>query len=436
MKERILMIDVSQYNGVIDWEKVIADGVIIRAGYRGYSAGTIKQDARFSENLQGVKLNGIPFGLYFMSQAITESEAEAEALFCLEAVKGLKPALPIFYDSEYSGKPGNTGRADGLTKEQRTAMCVRFCETIKEGGREPGVYASKSWFSDHLIPALLKPYTIWVAQYNKECTLTVLDWKYWQYTSKGSVPGINGNVDISVMKEPVVFGETPVKKKVESIELKEGVNSYSKAADGNKRFNIDGKETNFKVHEFSCHDGSDQILISSDLVKTLQMIRDHFGKPVSVTSGYRSPAYNIRVNGARNSYHVKGMAADINVTGVSNRDVAIYASGIANGVGLYDYTGGFVHVDVRDQKYLWQQDSKNSKYYSVAAFSVKEHTPSTVRYNDRGANVRWVQQKLGLEDDGIFGPKTETAVRKFQTVAGIKVDGIVGKETWSRLMGL
>ena len=74
------MIDVSQYNGVINWEKVIADGVIIRAGYRGYSAGTIKQDARFSENLQGVKLNGIPFGLYFMSQAITESEAEAEAL--------------------------------------------------------------------------------------------------------------------------------------------------------------------------------------------------------------------------------------------------------------------------------------------------------------------------------------------------------------------
>lgn len=430
------MIDVSQYNGVIDWEKVVADAVIIRAGYRGYSAGTIKQDARFLENLRGVKQNGIPFGLYFMSQAITESEAAAEALFCLEAVKDSKPALPIFYDSEFSGKPGNTGRADDLTKEQRTAMCVRFCETIKEGGREPGIYASKAWFSDHLIPALLRPYTIWVAQYNKQCTLTVLDWKYWQYTSKGSVPGINGNVDISIMKEPVVLGTSPIKTDPNLIELKEGVNSYSRLNDGNKRFSIGGKETNFKVYEFGCHDGSDQIMISSNLVMTLQMIRSHFGKPVSIISGYRSVAYNIKVGGAKNSYHIKGMAADINVTGVANRDVAIYASGIANGVGLYDYTGGFVHVDVRDQKYLWQQDAKNSKYYQVAGFSVKEHTPSTVRYNDRGANVRWVQEKLGLEEDGIFGPKTEAAVRKFQETAGIKVDGIVGKETWSRLMGL
>ena len=102
------MIDVSQYNGIISWDKVVADSVIIRAGYRGYSAGVIKQDAWLSENLAGVIRYNIPFGLYFMSQAINESEAEAEALFCLDLVKGMKLYLPIFYDCEYSGKAGNT----------------------------------------------------------------------------------------------------------------------------------------------------------------------------------------------------------------------------------------------------------------------------------------------------------------------------------------
>lgn len=429
------MIDVSQYNGIISWDKVVADAAILRAGFRGYSAGVIKQDARFAENLQGVIMRGIPFGLYFMSQAITESEAEAEAIFCLEAVRGLNITLPIFYDSEYSGKAGNTGRADGLTKAQRTAMCVRFCEAIKSGGRLPGVYASKSWYSDHLVPEQLRSYIIWVAQYNKECTLTVLDWRYWQYTSKGNVPGITGDVDLSRAKKTPVAMDIPIEQSIALIDVGSGVNVYSKRTDGEKKFSIDGKEANFKVYEFACHDGSDQILISAELVRTLQMIRSHFDRPVSITSGYRNEAYNAKVGGAKSSYHVKGMAADITVTGVSNRDVAIYASGIANGVGLYDYTGGFVHVDVRPTRYFWQQDSKNSKYYPVEGFSVQEHTPTTVRYNDRGANVRWVQQKLGVEDDGIFGPKTEAAVRAFQETAGLVVDGIVGKNTWARLMG-
>lgn len=429
------MIDVSQYNGIISWDKVVADAVIIRAGYRGYSAGVIKQDARLSENLAGVIRYNIPFGLYFMSQAISESEAEAEALFCLDIVKGMDIKFPIFYDSEYSGKAGNTGRADGISKAQRTAVCVRFCETIKSGGKIPGVYASKSWFSDHLIPEQLKSYSIWVAQYNKECTLSVLDWNYWQYTSKGSVPGITGNVDLSRAKKSQPAADIVVVKNSPMIEVAAGVQTYSKKTDGQKKFSIGGRESNFRVCEFSCHDGSDEIKVSEDLIMKLQEIREHFGKPVSITSAYRTEAYNKKVGGAKSSYHVKGMAADITVTGVSNRDVAIFAESITNGVGLYDYTGGFVHVDVRPEKYLWQQDSKNSKYYSVSGFSVKEHTPTTLRYNDRGANVTWVQQKLGLEEDGIFGPKTEAAVREFQKTAGLIVDGVVGKNTWACLMG-
>lgn len=428
------MIDVSQYNGAIEWDKVKADAVIIRAGYRGYSAGVIKQDARLSENLVGVLKHNIPFGLYFMSQAISESEAAAEAQFCLDAVKGMNLAFPIFYDSEFSGKAGNTGRADGLTKAQRTAMCVRFCETIRAGGRLAGVYASKSWYSDHLIPENLKSYCIWVAQYNNECTLTVLDWHYWQYTSKGNVPGIKGNVDLSRAKRTQIVAQSPAES-TSYIEVRDGVQTYSKKSLGGKTFTIDGKVSNFKVYEFACKDGSDAILISSDLLRILQNIRDHFGKAVSITSAYRSEAYNSKVGGAKASYHVKGMAADITVTGVSNRDVAIYAATVTNGVGLYDYTGGFVHVDVRPKKYLWQQDGKNLKYYAVEGFSVQEHTPTTVRYNDRGANVMWVQQKLGINDDGIFGPVTEAAVRSFQETAGLVVDGVVGPNTWARLMG-
>lgn len=139
-----------------------------------------------------------------------------------------------------------------------------------------------------------------------------------------------------------------------------GVQTYSKAKDGNKQLS-----ENFKVKEFACKDGSDKILIDITFVQThLQDIRTHFGKPVNVNSGYRTEAYNKKVGGATNSYHKKGRAFDISIKGINPIEIARYATKLGiPGIILYD---SFVHVDSRDSKY-WAI-KKGNTYTKVSSF--------------------------------------------------------------------
>jgi len=126
------------------------------------------------------------------------------------------------------------------------------------------------------------------------------------------------------------------------------VNTYSKKKDGNTKVS-----TNFKVREFACADGSDPIFISPELVSVLQNIRTHFGKPVTITSAYRTPAHNKKVGGVSDSMHLYGLAADITVKNISPRNVGQYAEQLLTGkggIGVYD---SFVHIDVRPTKARW-----------------------------------------------------------------------------------
>lgn len=126
------------------------------------------------------------------------------------------------------------------------------------------------------------------------------------------------------------------------------VRAYSKAKDGNTALT-----KNFKVREFACKDGSDVIFISHDLVEVLQKIRDHFGKPVNINSAYRTPTYNKKVDGAAQSQHLYGMAADISISGVKPADVAAFAETLMpkyGGIGIYN---SFTHVDVRAVRSRW-----------------------------------------------------------------------------------
>lgn len=205
------IIDVSCFNTVTDWNAVArqVNGVIIRIGYRGYSAGNIKIDANFHKHMQGALNAGIPVGFYFMSQAVNEVEAAEEAKYCCNRIECYDLLLPskkdiqIYYDSELSNSKG-TGRADKLSRQQRTEICRAFCHGIELYGYRAGVYASKSWFLEHLNVSDLTDYILWVAQYNKTCTAKHrID--LWQYTSSGAVTGISGKVDISECYIP--FGE-------------------------------------------------------------------------------------------------------------------------------------------------------------------------------------------------------------------------------------
>ena len=106
----------------------------------------------------------------------------------------------------------------------------------------------------------------------------------------------------------------------------------------------------FKAKEFQCKDKTEDLLVATELIETLEKIRNHFNEPVIINSGYRTPSWNSKVNGTSNSYHCKGMAADIVVKEHSSREVAKYADSIMEQGGVIRYTN-FVHIDVREKKY-------------------------------------------------------------------------------------
>ncbi len=187
-------IDVSRHNGKIDWNAVKASGVdyvIIRCGYRGSSTGALIEDQNFKTNIKGATAAGLKVGVYVFSQAVNEVEAVKEASLAVSLVKGYNLAYPIFIDTEASG-----GRADKIDKATRTAVVNAFCQTVVSAGYKPGIYASKSWFEDKLNMGSVASCKIWLAQYSASPTYKGR-YDMWQYSDKGKISGISGNVDLN-----------------------------------------------------------------------------------------------------------------------------------------------------------------------------------------------------------------------------------------------
>lgn len=196
-----LVIDVSKYQGKIDWKKVKASGVygvIIRCAYRGYGlAGTIVTDPYFFEYVKGCNDNGIAWGVYFFSQAKNATEGIEEANYTLNLLNQVKPALPsfpVYIDSEY-GNHG-LGRADRISNASRTSALKAFCDTVEKAGYFSGIYASTTWFTCKLNDNELLKYSHWVADYRGYCGYKK-SYSMWQYTSSGKVDGISGRVDMN-----------------------------------------------------------------------------------------------------------------------------------------------------------------------------------------------------------------------------------------------
>lgn len=190
-------IDVSKWNKEIDWEAVKAAGVdfaIIRCGYRGSVTGTLVEDPYFYQNIEGARKAGVKIGLYFFTQAVSAVEAveEASMVLCLNDGKPLD--YPIFIDTEGAG---GSGRADGLDTVTRTEVCQAFCETIENAGYRAGIYASRNWYYNKLDMTNLDSHVIWLAEY-REYPEYEGKYQMWQYTSDGSIDGIEGRVDFNI----------------------------------------------------------------------------------------------------------------------------------------------------------------------------------------------------------------------------------------------
>lgn len=210
-------IDVSYYNKTIDWEEVKESGVdfaIIRAGYRGYgAAGTLCTDVKFVENIEGALDAGIQVGVYYFTEAINKQEAIEEAEYCLDKIKDYDVTLPIVIDYEFptdsSGPIGRMYKAN-LSKSAATNNCIAFCETIKDAGYEPMIYANKIDLATLINGTKLsQSYKIWLANYTTKTTYSN-PYEYWQYTSSGSVDGITGKVDCNFWyTDTTIDGSTP-----------------------------------------------------------------------------------------------------------------------------------------------------------------------------------------------------------------------------------
>ena len=225
----------------------------------------------------------------------------------------------------------------------------------------------------------------------------------------------------------------------------------------------------FKVNEFSCKGKGccGTTLIDEKLVTYLQKIRDHFKKPITITSAYRCAKHNKAVGGASSSNHTKGMAADIVVEGVKPAEVAKYAETIGIlGIGLYEAKdGNFVHIDTRTKKSFWYGHAQAKrttfggeniiKAWQAAALADKFAIKVDGIWGNASASVakkaickqqligyknrnltKIVQKAVGVTADGKFGKGTKQAVIKWQKLMGLNADGVVGYDTWRKLLGV
>ncbi|MBR3882335.1 MAG: glycoside hydrolase family 25 protein [Clostridia bacterium] len=188
-------IDVSHHNGKINWTKVRESGVefaMIRVGYRGQTSGGIYEDAYFKTNVNGAVAAGIKVGIYFYSTAINETEALEEAAWVVKKIAPYRITFPVVYDFE----DFNSKRCASVGGAEATKNANTFLNFVKSKGYEPMMYANKSDITSRMSRSSFSC-KFWLAHYTSQTDYTG-NVNMWQYTSKGSVPGISGNVDMNI----------------------------------------------------------------------------------------------------------------------------------------------------------------------------------------------------------------------------------------------
>ena len=193
-----LGVDLSKYQKNVDFAAIQNEGIdfcILRIGARGYETGVIQEDEKFQEFLTGAEAVGMPVGLYFFSQAVTEAEAIEEANFVISKIGEHKISYPIAYDMEFI--ENDNSRIETLTKAEKSAIALAFLKRIEEAGYVGMLYGNKEWLLKRIELHKFEDYDVWLAQDDP-----IPDYPYvfsmWQYTKQGEVYGIDGYVDLNI----------------------------------------------------------------------------------------------------------------------------------------------------------------------------------------------------------------------------------------------
>ncbi len=213
-------IDVSEWQGSINWTNVTTDFCIIRAGYGRYIA---QKDKRFEENYAGCSSKGIPCGTYWYSYAVTPEEAVLEAQVCLEAIRGKQFEYPVYFDIEEQ-------RQFSLGRERVSAIIRAFLTTVEQAGYWVGLYTNKNALEQYVDNDIRTRYAVWVAQYGVSAPTYNGVYGMWQKSSTGRIDGISGNVDLdeSYVDYPSLIREA-------------GLNGFAKGESRQVTLTIDGQ---------------------------------------------------------------------------------------------------------------------------------------------------------------------------------------------------
>ena len=197
-RESVKGVDLSKYNGTVDFTKLKEAGVgfaMLRLASRGYGSGKISLDEKFVEYAQNAQVAGIQIGAFFYSQAVNENEAVEEANYIVGAISGFNVKYPVAIDIERVS--GDEARTDKLTNKERTSIVKMFCDTVKGYGYKPIIYASSEMLVGGLDLKELQDYDVWLAD-EKIPTEYPYRFGMWQYNTKGHIDGITGDIDLDI----------------------------------------------------------------------------------------------------------------------------------------------------------------------------------------------------------------------------------------------
>ena len=422
-------IDVSSYQGYPDWSKFNLDFAILRITER---YGT---DSSFEYNYKGCQKYNIPYGVYKFSYAMTIDEIKDEAQKVVNVLHGMKIDLPVFLDLEY-------GEQRRLTKAKLMSMIENFRNIIEKAGYKFGIYCNLDWYNN-VIPEDAKKYDLWIASYPLNDNGTIKESLrpkvgiMWQYSSKGRVPGFDGNIDMDVCynkfwpdsKDTIVID--PGETKADTVR-KAAVNWMINLAEDDSH----GYDQIYRWGERGDYDCSSAIITA---YKTA-------GVPLTCT--YTG---NMRQDMLRNGFSdVTGYVNLSNGSGLLAGDVllnevhhtAMYIGSGQEVEASINEFGGATGGQPGDQtgREILIRSYRNYPWDCVLRYMGGETVPyrPTLRLYDKGEAVKELQGLLNdngarLEEDGDFGPLTLAAVKEFQMRHLLEVDGIVGNNTWNAL---